>query len=146
MTDDELIARFSRIAAEADPVPEFVTRAGYQALATRLLDEELAELLMDSDLVEAGTLRAAGDQTRVLSFATPTVSVELQLDVEGGRLVLRGFVSGAGGEVVVEGAEQSTVVEVDSEGWFRTTEMGSGPLRVRVPGATGVAVTPWFHP
>jgi hypothetical protein len=147
MNDDEaLLARLRQIAAEVDPVPEFVTQAGYQALATRRLDEELAELLMDSDLMEAGRLRAAGDHPRMLSYATETVSLELQLEHQNERLVLRGFVSGATGDVVVEGAEESTHVAVDGEGWFRATPMAPGPLRIRLSTPQAAVVTPWFHP
>jgi hypothetical protein len=148
--DDALLARLGGIAATVDPVPELVTRAGYAALSTRRLDEELAELLMDSELVEAGRLRAAGDRTRVLSFATETVSLELQVEGDGEQKALRGFVSGVAGEVridvVIENATQSQDVSVDDEGWFVLTPIPSGALRVRLTTGTGAAITPWFHP
>ena len=111
--DDALLARLGAIAGTVDPVPEIVTRSGYAALSTRRLDEELAELLMDSDLVEAGRLRAAGDQTRVLSFASETMSLELQVEGDGEQKALRGFASGVTGDIRIacgESAADSRIV------------------------------------
>ena len=148
--DDVLLARLGGIAATVDPVPELVTRSGYAALSTRRLDEELAELLMDSELVEAGRLRAAGDRTRVMSFATDTVSLELQVEGDGEQKALRGFVSGVAGDlridVAVESATQSRDVTLDDEGWFVLTPIPTGALRVRLTTQTRVAITGWFHP
>lgn len=149
--DAALLARLSGIAAIVDPVPELVRRSGYAALSTRRLDEELAQLLMDSDLVEAGQLRAAGEHTRVLSFGTETISLELQVESTGERTALRGFVSGlvdgmAVTSVVVQSAYQSAAVEVDDDGWFLLTPVPAGTLRIRLEIGPGATVTPWFHP
>jgi hypothetical protein len=86
----------------------------------------------------------------VLSFATDTVSLELQVEGDGEQKALRGFVSGVAGDlridVVIESATQSQEVPVDDDGWFVLTPIPAGALRVRLTTQTRVAITGWFHP
>lgn len=138
--DDELLAGLRRAAAAADPVPDLVTRAAEAALSTRRLDEELAELVHDSELVAPGQVRA-DDDVRLLSFETTGVSVELQVEYAAGRVSLRGLVSGASGEALVEVAGERRAVPIDDEGWFVATGLPRGATRVRVTADDGRDIT-----
>lgn len=138
--DDELLAELRAAAAQADPVPDLVLRQARAALTTRDLDAELAELSFDSASATA-TVRAADDDVRLLSFASARVSVELQVEYEDGAVALRGLVTGATGEVVIEVAGARHVRPIDPEGWFTVAGLPRGATRVKVTAADGTTVT-----
>ncbi|WP_103336308.1 hypothetical protein [Amycolatopsis sp. CA-126428] len=140
-TDDELMDVLRAAAAEADPVPDLVLRQARAALTTRDLDAELADLAFDSDLAEAGTVRAAGDDVRLLSFESPRVSVELQVEYAGGRVSLRGLITGATGEALIEAAGERHTSPIGAEGWFAATGLARGATRVTVTATDGTTVT-----
>jgi len=144
MTDDELMARLSAAAAEFDPTPDQVLAAGRAALLTRRLDEELVALVADSELAGAGQVRATGADVRLLAFETADVSLELQVEFAGARAVIRGLVTGASGEAVIEVAGERHVAPIE-EGWFTATDLPAGATRVRVTTARGPVVTSWVH-
>ncbi|WP_329051410.1 hypothetical protein OG738_04360 [Amycolatopsis sp. NBC_01488] len=139
MTDDELLEELRAAAAQADPVPDLVLRQARAALATRDLDAELAELGSDSDLATAGAVR--GGDVRLLSFESPRVSVELQAEYEEGRVTLRGLVTGATGDAVIEAAGETRVRLIDPDGWFTATDLPRGATRVKVTATDGTTVT-----
>ncbi|MFD1149624.1 hypothetical protein [Saccharothrix hoggarensis] len=144
MNDDEFLERLRRAAAAVDPVPDLVTRGAQAALSTRRVDEELAELVADSELLAGGQVRAADDDVRLLSFEGAGVSVELQVEYAGGLVSLRGLVSGASGEAVVEVAGERRAAPIDEEGWFVASGLPRGATRVRVTAVDGTAVvTRW---
>ncbi|WP_158847755.1 hypothetical protein [Saccharothrix deserti] len=144
MNDDDILERLRHAAAAVDPVPDLVTRSAQAALSTRRVDEELAELVADSELLAAGRVRAPDDDVRLLSFETAGVSVELQVEYAGGLVSMRGLVSGASGEAVVEVAGERHAVPIDEEGWFVATGLPRGATRVRVTAVDGTAVvTRW---
>lgn len=137
--EEELMARLRNAAAELDPVPDHVLAAARAALSTRRLDEELAALVADSALADAG-VRAADAEVRLLSFETADVSLELQVEYRGGEVAVRGLVTGAAGDAVVEVAGERHTALVD-EGWFAVTGLPRGATRVRV----GSIVTSWVQ-
>jgi len=139
--DDELLARLRRAADAADPVPDLVRLSAQAAFATRRIDEELADLVLDSELVAPGQVRAADDDVRLLSFEAPGVSVELQIEHASGRVSLRGLVSGAVGEAVVEIAGERRTAPIDDEGWFVVAGLPRGATRVRVTAEDGREIT-----
>lgn len=141
MTDDELMGELRDAAALADPVPDLVLRSARAALSTRRLDEELAELVLDSESAIAGQVRADDPAVRLMTFETPRVLVELQIEYSGGRVSLRGLVTGAVGDVVVEAAGEHRTLPISEEGWFVTTGLPRGATRVRVTAEDGSAVT-----
>jgi hypothetical protein len=144
VNDDDIIERLRRAATAIDPVPDLVTRSAQAALSTRRVDEELAELVADSELLAPGRVRAPDDDTRLLSFEAAGVSVELQVEYAGGLVSLRGLVSGASGDAVVEVAGERHAVPIDEEGWFVVTGLPRGATRVRVTAVDGTAVvTRW---
>jgi hypothetical protein len=139
--DDELMDVLRAAAAQADPVPDLVLRQARAALVTRDLDAELADLTFDSDLAEAGAVRTGGDDVRLLSFQSAQVSLELQVEYANGRVALRGLITGATGEAVIEVAGERHVRPIGAEGWITAAGLPRGATRVRVTAADGTAVT-----
>jgi hypothetical protein len=141
---DALEADLRRIAALADPPPARVHHAALAAFATRRIDEELAELVRDSDLAPAGDLRAE-DDVRLLSFEHLGVSVELQVQ-HGRRTSVHGVVTGATGDVVLELLGERLTAGIDDDGWFALADVPGGTARLHVTAVDGTAVvTAWFH-
>lgn len=131
-------------ADRIDPPPRAVVEAASAALSTRRLDEELAELVADSELVEPGVLRAeqaADGEPRLLSFESGSVSLELQVELVRDRRTLRGLVTGAGGSAEIETADERRSTPIGADGWFTVAGLRGGPLRVRLRDAGGAIVT-----
>jgi hypothetical protein len=143
-SDDELLARLARVVQEADPVPDAVTEAALAALTTRALDAELAELVDDSALGSLTAVRDGGQATRMLSFESTGVTVELQVRVDGATRAVRGLVAGAAGEVTAETPGASRTAAVDAGGWFGLDGLEPGPVRLRMRAVGGATVvTSW---
>lgn len=141
---DALEADLRRIAALADPPPARVLHAAIAAFATRRVDQELAELVLDSDLVPVEELRS-GDDVRLVAFECSSVSIELQLQY-GRHLSLRGVVTGATGDAVLELPGERHTTALDDDGWFALDGLPAGPARLQVTAEDGTAVvTAWFH-
>ncbi|MDQ2749048.1 MAG: hypothetical protein ABI775_03650 [Pseudonocardiales bacterium] len=141
-TDDELMDRLRRIADDVDAAPELVTESARAALSTRRLDDELAELLHDSDLAPSQGVRDVHPGPRMLSFEAGDVSLEIQLEEVQGQLAVRGIAVGAVGEAEIETTTgESTAASIDATGWFRVEGLPAEPLRIRVHAADGTAVT-----
>jgi hypothetical protein len=140
--DDELMARLRRIAAAAEPTPKYVTESGHAALSTRRLDEELAALLVDSAL-QPEIVRGSDDGVRLLVFESGQVSVELQVEDAGIVLSVRGLVTGASGEVVVESAGVRRPTPIDPEGWFSMSGLPHGATRMHLRAGGGPVITDW---
>jgi len=139
--DDELMQRLRRIADEVDAPPELVAETARAALSTRRLDEELAELLHDSDLTTPQLVRGAGGP-RSLSFETVAVSLELQIEQADSDITVSGVVSGSSGEVTVETTTAGPRrAQIDDNGWFRVANLPAGALRVHVTATDGSGMT-----
>jgi hypothetical protein len=145
-SDEVLVERLREIARAADPVPAHVDELARAALATRTLDE-LARLLSDSDEGAAVLTRGEAGTTRLLSFATDDVAIEVQLETLGdGTVAVRGLVRGpavpapTGVLVVVRGGPTRTV-DTDEGGFFSLPGMPVALVRLRAAGAT----TEWFQ-
>jgi hypothetical protein len=131
--DDALLDRLRAVVAEADPVPELVVAAARAAFATRRLDAELAELVLDSAEAHS-SVRSAGADVRVLSFEAGDVTIEVQVQDGPRGHELRGLVDGAQpASITIElAAAAPLAVSVDEDGWFVAAPIPSGPLRLRV--------------
>ncbi|RAS67050.1 hypothetical protein C8D87_103389 [Lentzea atacamensis] len=133
MTDDDFLDVLRAAAAEFDPVPAGVVRDASAALALRTLDAELAELL-ESDAVVRGD-----DGPLLLAFESERVTVNLEISGD----VVRGLVTGAEGEAVVETPRSRRSVPI-LDGWFTVTDVPSGLVRVRLTALDGTpVVTQW---
>lgn len=134
MSDDDFLAELRAAADRFDPVPAGVLRDASAALALRALDVEFASLLEN----EAVTVR--GDEGPLL-LAFESERVTLNLEISGDTV--RGLVTGAVGEVVVETPHSRRVAPI-VDGWFTVTEVPSGLVRMRVTASDGtVVVTQW---
>lgn len=139
--DEVLMDRLRSIARTVDDPPAWLRQLAEAALATRRIDGELAELMMDSQASQGALVRAADDAVRLLSFETSTVSVELQLEEVDERLNLRGLVTGASGEAVVETFSEARTVPINAEGWFEARDLPRGAIRLRLRSLDGSTVT-----
>lgn len=132
MNDDDFLDVLRAAADEFDPVPAGVMRDASAALALRSLDAELAALVESEALVR-------GDGPLVLAFESDRVTVSLEIH-DG---VVRGLVTGAEGEAVVETPRSRREVPI-SDGWFTATEVPAGLVRIRVTASDGTpVVTQW---
>ena len=145
-TDDELEARLRDLAAQHDAVPAHVTAAARAAWELRDLDVRIATLVADSwrDEPAVATRDSAGT-LRMLTFTSDGASIEVDVEVDAatGTRRLRGFVSGATGNLVVE--RGATRIEVPvTDGQFDLPGLEPGPARLSVLGLDGTrVVTTW---
>ncbi len=134
MNDDDFLDVLRAAADEFDPVPAGVLRDASAALALRSLDAELAELVESEALVRGG-----GPLTLAFESERVTVSLEITDDV------VRGLVTGAEGEAVVETPRSRRAVPI-SDGWFTATDVPPGMVRIRLTASDGTpVVTRWVR-
>jgi hypothetical protein len=145
-SDDDLEALLRDLTAERDPAPTHVTEAARAAWELRDLDTQLAALVADSwrDEPAVATRDHAGT-LRMLTFTSDGASIEVDIEVDAvtGTRRLRGFVTGAEGDLVVErNGSRITVPVVD--GQFDVEGLAPGPARLSVYGTDGRRiVTTW---
>lgn len=142
--DDELVDRLRTIAVRVDSPPDFVTDLARAALSTRRIDDVLAELVHDSMTDTLALARGDDEQLRLLSFEHGAVSIELQVHTVGNAVSVRGLVSGATGEVVVQTATSSRSAPIDEEGWFTANSLPTGLLRLRLCTGDTTVTTSWI--
>jgi hypothetical protein len=145
LSDDELMAWLSELAAVADPVPESLLSAARAAYGLRDIDARVAELVRDSTVdVPATAVRGPGP--RMLSFEAGDVAVECEVTPhESGRDVLGQLVGGTASAVDAQVAGQDAVtVPIDADGCFGVRGLPAGPVRLRCHMADGtIVVTSW---
>jgi hypothetical protein len=130
-----------REAALAGTLAEY----GRGAYAWRTVDQDLllASLDFDSSLERVQERRSDPDDTRVLVFTAPPLSLELEVmpDRMVGQIIPPGP-----GEIRVEAADGVTFhVEADDTGFFHLPGMPRGPVRLRCDTPTGRLVTDWVR-
>lgn len=144
-SDDELVARLRRIAAEADPVPASLVSAAKAAFALRDLDARVAELIRDS-AVDAPLLAVRGTDPRMLSYEAGGTAIECEVTIREGTRDITGQLSGAAAtsvEAQVAGA-QPVVADVRAHGFFTVRGLPPGSFRLRCHLADGATVvTSW---
>jgi hypothetical protein len=158
--DDELVNALRRVAAAIDPVPDVVHAAAHAAISTRRVDTELAILVADSageagadpDLDPAAAFEpvrsgAVGSQSsRLITFATDELQLDIEVTVHGDHLTLLGQVTGALIDNCLleyaSGARRE--LELDSLGRFMVSGAAHGAVRARIRSASGGQVmTTW---
>jgi hypothetical protein len=145
-SDDDLEALLRELTAAHDPVPAQVDAAARAAWELRDLDTQLAALVADSWRDEPAV--ATRDHTgtlRMLTFTSDGASIEVDVesDVVTGTRRLRGFVTGATGELVIERTGSRLMVPV-VDGQFDVEGLAPGPARLSVFSSDGRrVVTTW---
>jgi hypothetical protein len=144
-SDDELVARLSRIAALTDPVPELLLAAARDAFGLRELDARVADLVRDS-AIDLPATAVRGPGPRMLSFESGDIAVECEITAHLSRRDVFGQL--VGGEASLLDAqvagEEAVTVSVDADGCFGVRDLPAGPVRLRCPLADGTTlVTSW---
>ncbi len=143
MNDDIALEEELRFAAELfDPVPSHLLQAAVEAYTFRTMDAELAELAFDS-LTEPVTVRG-GDSPRLLTFGTPTLTVDLEITFTGtaGRVVGQ-LIPPQPAEIETHGSRPVTV-SADSLGRFTCDDVPTGPFSLRCRLTGTLLVTEWI--
>jgi len=146
MSDDALEAKLRSLSTELDPAPELVVASAKAAWELRDLDCQLATLVADSwrDAPTVATRDGTGT-LRMLTFTSEGASIEVDVEsdpVTGARR-LRGFVTGAEGDLLVESGGARVVVPI-LDGQFDVEGLAGGPARLSAVGADGARiVTTW---
>lgn len=142
--DTALLARLAAVAERLDPPPPPVLAAARGSFAWRGIDNELAELVYDSDLdAELVGARSAGS-SRQLTFEAAGLTVEMEVLPDRrvvGQLVPPGPAS-------IEFRHPAAHVRVDADhlGRFAAPSLPSGPvsLRCRADGSGPAVDTDWL--
>ena len=139
--DDDVLAReLGTLLRRSSPMPASIAAAARGAFAWRSVDADLAVLRNDS-LLEA-TVGVRGGADRQLTFASETVSVEVDV-LDGGRRIVGQVVPPQPGSVDVEGPHRRAAVQADAFGQF-ALDVVNGPARLRFSGADGrTVITDW---
>jgi hypothetical protein len=147
--DDRLVDELRVLVGRVDPVPPLVIEAAKAALGWRRLDAELAELLSDSSLEDdaMALARGAGAPVRYVIFSAGTLTIDLEVHVEGEQRTVLGQLSPAtAGRVEVERADETepVAVEADRLGRFRVTLPTGGSIRLALSDRTPPIQTSWI--
>ena len=141
--DAGLLAALGDALDAADPVPAPALLAARSAIAWRTLDAALLEITSDSlDPASAGAVRDAA-ASRLVSFRQGPLSVDVEVEHEGGSRVLNGQVTPAGpARLAVLSAAGEREVPLDADGRFRVSGLRPGPVSLHVEAAGGA----WARP
>jgi hypothetical protein len=125
--DADLLAVLHGIWDEVDPVPAHVLEAARGAFAWRDIDAELAELVLDSRLTEAGVRSAEGP--RLLTFEAPGLTIEVEVGVTaGGRNLVGQLVPPGPAAVTIRCNGPDRTLEADDLGRFSAVDVPAGPV------------------
>jgi hypothetical protein len=148
--DDGLLALLSESLDRADPVPADAVRAAKAVAQLSDVDAELAELVADSLVGDAAllfrhdvTMESRGEPSdRLVTFATPQVNVDLDLQADG-RTVVGAITPPMSVDVDLETTGQMVRARTDELGRFHLTT-SPGRCRLRIHAHEGAVVTPWI--
>jgi hypothetical protein len=148
--DEVLLARLSEAIDEADPVPPEAVAAAKAVARLQDIDAELAIFVADSRLDEEAllfrhdlTMERSGQQSdRFVSFATPQISIDLEVQGDG-RTVVGVITPTISAQVDLETTSGTATTTSDDLGRFHLAS-GPGPCRLRVHVDDGAIITPWI--
>lgn len=125
--DTDLLAALRGIWEQVDPVPEHVLDAARGAFAWRDIDAELAELVLDSRLTDAGVRSAEGP--RLLTFEAPGLTIEVEVGATAtGRNLVGQLVPPGPATVTVRCNGPDRTLEADDLGRFSAVGVPAGPV------------------
>jgi hypothetical protein len=141
--DERLLDELRGVLRRIDPVPPDLLRLAKQSYPWRTIDEELAELILDSIADRSDRLEMVrGGPTRMLTFEAPSLSIDVEVIVVGsGRRLLGQLVPPQPAEVQIRNPGKTITVRADQLGRFRATGIPPGPMSLRcLPTAAPTAV------
>jgi hypothetical protein len=145
--DDEFAAdvleeELRRAAGILDPVPPALRQLAVEAYALHDLDVRLAELTFDS-LVDAIPVRGATDVSRMLTFHTGNVTVDVEVTSQG--LIGQVLPPQPAGIEMLGGPQTGTTLVADAMGRFTSDVTPAGPFALRLRTGGEVVVTEWLR-
>ncbi|MFH8827881.1 hypothetical protein [Streptomyces lincolnensis] len=146
-TDDEFAAdlleeELRRAAGILDPVPPALRQLAVEAYTLHDLDARLAELTFDS-LVDAIPVRGATDVSRMLTFHTGDVTVDVEVTSQG--LIGQVLPPQPAGIEMLGGPQPGTTLVTDAMGRFTSDVTPAGPFALRLRTGQEVVVTEWLR-
>jgi hypothetical protein len=144
--DDTLLAMLNAARQALQEVPREIVEAGRTAYTWRTIDAELADLTYDSDLLEvasASVTRAEPAPLRALTFATPDVTIELEVT---DNTLFGQIVPPQTGLVTAAPDNTDTLIAIDEMGCFTISPIPTGPFRLRCQIESGDVLTGWITP
>jgi hypothetical protein len=148
--DDTLLALLSESLDEADPVPAAAVSVAKAVAQLSDVDAEMACLMADS-LVDDDTVllrhdvmmeSLGGPSDRLVTFATPQLNVDLELQADGVSVV-GAITPPMSVDVDLETPGATVTVRTDELGRFHMTT-SPGRCRLRIHAYEGAVVTPWI--
>jgi hypothetical protein len=146
----ELLAELGRVISRVDPVPPELLAIAEASLVVHTIDADLAALTYDSAVdAGGGALVRGAPVTRMLTFETPELTIELEAIAVGPRRRLVGqLVPPQAADIEVRHRGGVAETGADEIGRFIVAGVEPGPvsLRCRTLGAGVPAVvdTDWF--
>jgi hypothetical protein len=146
-SDRELLDALAVVLLHDEPAPADAVEAAIDAYTWQAIDAELLELLYDSAVGTLPALRDDAPPSRLLTFTSPSVEIEIELTSDAPPRV-RGAVAPPGRYGVELQQGSSRVAGVSSEaGMFELTAVDTSPLRLIITTDVTEArlVTPWIE-
>jgi len=145
-TAEKLSALLRRTVAEGSP--EHVRESARAALSWRDPDAALATLIADSADADQRLESAvrAGEQPRLLAFATADLSIDVEVTEGAAVATLVGQLAPVGpADIAVDHRDGVAEATADALGRFRVAGVTRGPVRLRctLPGAGTPVHTEW---
>jgi hypothetical protein len=145
---DELGAALTALWATADPVPDEVRSWASASLGWRRLDAELAALVQDSLAATGNESTVRGEPSRLMSFETGELSIDIEVSLDVGTVRLMGQLAPVRRTTVtVEYPTGARDTESDEMGIFTVDGLPTGLLRLIVAHSDGTVptCTEWFR-
>ena len=142
--DRALVAALGRAIAEQEATPAVIREMGYAAFSWRAIDEELADLIFDSQsLADVAASAVRGEEARVWAMTYGTGNVTLELEVHADEVVGQVIPADFGELVYLPATGTPQVVDVDDLGCFAIRPLPTASFRLRV-GTVRPVSTPWI--
>ena len=139
-SDEELLARLRALIARVDPVPERVVAAARACGSWRSTESDLALLTYDSAARSEELVGVRGEQGRLLSFRSDTVTVDLEI-LPGGAGIIGEIERPRRARVDVLHSGGSLQEVPDDLGRFRVRHVPEGLLRLEITDEETARVT-----
>jgi hypothetical protein len=148
--NDAMLAELRAAVSVLDPVPPGAIITARAAIAWREMDAKLAALTADSSLEQHDlALVRSGDMPTLLTFETPALSLEIEIEVAGaGRRLFGQLAPPQPGRVQINHRGGRITLETNDVGRFTADGVWRGPVCLRCQAGGDIGsddiVTEWF--